>query len=85
MWPAGWAIVRGTSSRSASPRLPSVRTCRVVQTIEQPGNTVRRGLECLHMRGVLVCEETEELVCEETEEKDRNGKEHTVWRYRLAD
>ena len=37
------------------------------------------------MLGVLVCEETEELVCEETEEKDRNGKEHTVLRYRLAD
>jgi hypothetical protein len=37
--PAGWAVVRGTSSRQL--RLSSVRMCRVVQTIEQPGNCGR--------------------------------------------
>ena len=49
----------------------------VRKRISKPRNTVRRGLECLHMLGVLVCEETEET--------DSDGKEHTVWRYRLAD
>ena len=56
---------------------PGSRAADVRKRISQPRNTVRRGLECLHMLGALVCEETEET--------DRNGKEHTVWRYRLAD
>ena len=56
---------------------PGSRAADVRKRISKPRNTVRRGLECLHMLGALACEETEET--------DRDGKEHTVWRYRLAD
>jgi hypothetical protein len=56
---------------------PGSRATDVRKRISQPRNTVRRGLECLHMLGTLVCDETEET--------DRNGRERTISRYRLAD
>ena len=56
---------------------PGSRAADVRKRISQPRNTVRRGLECLHMLGALVCDETEDV--------DRNGKVYTMWRYRLAD
>jgi hypothetical protein len=56
---------------------PGSRAADVRKRISQPRNTVRRGLECLHMLGTLVCEETEE--------DDLNGKKHIVWRYALAE
>ena len=75
--PAGWAVVRGTSSRQLRHVSPQFVCVVLFRRLSSRATTVRRGLECLHMLGVLVCEETEE--------KDRNGKEHTVLRYRLAD
>ena len=56
---------------------PGSRAADVRKRISQPRNTVRRGLECLHMLGALVCDETEDV--------DRNGKFYTIFRYRLAD
>jgi hypothetical protein len=56
---------------------PNSRAADVRKRIFQPRNTVRRGLECLHMLRALVCEETEET--------GRDGKVLAVWRYRLAD
>jgi hypothetical protein len=56
---------------------PGSRATDVRKRISKPRNTVRRGLECLHMLGALACEESEET--------GRDGKEHVVWRYRLAD
>ena len=56
---------------------PGSRATDVRKRISKPRNTVRRGLECLHMLGALACEESEET--------GRDGKEHAVWRYRLAD
>ena len=56
---------------------PGSKATDVRKRISKPRNTVRRGLECLHMLGALACEETEET--------GRDGKEHVVWRYRLAD
>ena len=41
-----------------------------------PRNTVRRELEGMHMLGLLRCEETDEI--------GSDGKEYTVFRYRLA-
>jgi hypothetical protein len=55
---------------------PGSRVADVRKRISKPRNTVRRGLECLHMLGALACEESEET--------GRDGKEHVVWRYRLA-
>ena len=49
----------------------------VRKRISKPRNTVRRELECMHMLGLLRCDETEET--------GSDGKEHTIWRYRLAD
>ena len=55
---------------------PGSRATDVRKRISQPRNTVRRGLECLHMLGALACDETEET--------GRDGKEHgrgaTAWR-----
>ena len=56
---------------------PGSKATDVRKRISKPRNTVRRGLECLHVLGALACEETEET--------GRDGKEHVVWRYRLAD
>jgi hypothetical protein len=56
---------------------PGSRVADIRKRITQPRNTVRRGLDCLHMLGLLACEETEET--------DRNGKVQTVWCYGLAD
>jgi len=56
---------------------PDSRTAEVRKRISKPRNTVRRELECLHMLGLLSCDETEEF--------GKDGKEHTIWRYRLAD
>lgn len=56
---------------------PLSRATDVRKRISQPKTTVRRGLECLHMLGALVCEETEKT--------GSDGKEYTVSRYRLAD
>jgi hypothetical protein len=56
---------------------PGSRAADVRKRVSQPRNTVRRGLECLHMLGALVCDETEDV--------DRNGKFYTIFRYRLAD
>jgi hypothetical protein len=56
---------------------PDSRTADVRKRISKPRNTVRRELECLHMLQLLRCDETQE--------KDSQGKEYTVWRYRLDD
>jgi Bifunctional DNA primase/polymerase, N-terminal len=56
---------------------PGSRVADVRKRISQPRNTVRRELEALHMLGVLRCDE-EQIV-------GNDGKEHTIWRYRLAD
>ena len=56
---------------------PGSRTIDVRKRISKPRNTVRRELECMHMLGLLRCDETEET--------GKDGKEHTIWRYRLAD
>jgi hypothetical protein len=56
---------------------PNSRVYDIRKRISQPRNTVRRGVECLHMLGTLVCVETDET--------DRNGTIRTVFRYRLAD
>ena len=39
---------------------PGSRATDVRKRISKPRNTVRRGLECLHMLGALACDETEE-------------------------
>jgi hypothetical protein len=49
----------------------------VRKRISKPRNTVRRELECMHMLGLLCCDESEKT--------DRDGKDYTVWHYRLAD
>jgi hypothetical protein len=54
---------------------PDSRTADVRKRISKPRNTVRRELECLHMLQLLRCDETQE--------KDSQGKEYTIWRYRL--
>ena len=54
--------------------LSTVRDVR--RRISKPRNTVRRELEGMHMLGLLCCEETDET--------GRDGKEYTVFRYRLA-
>jgi bifunctional DNA primase/polymerase-like protein len=56
---------------------PDTLATDVRKRISKPSRTVRRELECLHMLGVLRCDETQET--------DREGKERTIWRYRLAD
>jgi hypothetical protein len=56
---------------------PGSRTIDVRKRISRPRNTVRRELECMHMLGLLCCDETEET--------GKDGKEHTIWHYRLAD
>jgi hypothetical protein len=48
----------------------------VRKRISKPRNTVRRELECLHALGLLRCDETEEI--------GNDGKERSIWRYRLA-
>ena len=53
------------------------RAADVRQRISKPRNTVRRELEGMHMLGLLRCDETEEI--------GNDGKERTIWRYRLAD
>jgi len=55
--------------------LSTVRDVR--KRISKPRNTVRRELEGMHMLGLLRCDETEDV--------GKDGKEHTIWRYRLAD
>jgi hypothetical protein len=56
---------------------PDSRLADVRKRLSMPRNTVRRGLDCLHLLGALTCEETKE-------KGDDDDKEHTVWRYRLA-
>lgn len=59
----------------ASHPLSVVRDVR--KRLSVPRTTVRRELECMYALRLLYCEETEEI--------GRDGKEHTIWRYRLAD
>jgi hypothetical protein len=54
--------------------LSTVRDVR--RRISKPRNTVRRELEGMHMLGLLRCDETDETASD--------GKEYTVFRYRLA-
>ena len=56
---------------------PDTRVAEVRKRISKPRNTVRRELECLHMLGLLRCDETEHT--------GSDGKVLTIWRYRLAD
>jgi Bifunctional DNA primase/polymerase, N-terminal len=56
---------------------PASRAADVRKRISKPRNTVRRELEGMHMLGLLRCDETEDV--------GRDGKEYTIWRYRLAD
>ena len=56
---------------------PSSRAADVRKRISKPRNTVRRELEGMHMLGLLRCDETEDV--------GKDGKEYTIWRYRLAD
>lgn len=49
----------------------------VRRRISKPRNTVRRELECMHMLGLLRCDETDQI--------GNDGKEYTIWHYRLAD
>jgi hypothetical protein len=53
------------------------RVTDVRKRLSMPRNTVRRGLETLQLLGALTCDETKET--------GSDGKEKTVWRYRLAD
>jgi hypothetical protein len=59
---------------ASNPR-STVRDVR--RRISKPRNSVRRELEGMHMLGLLRCDETDEI--------GNDGKEHTVWRYSLAD
>ena len=56
---------------------PGSLAAEVRKRISQPRSTVRRELECLHMLGLLCCDESEE--------QDASGKTYTIQRYRLAD
>jgi len=56
---------------------PYSRAADVRKRICKPRNTVRRELEGMHMLGLLHCDETEDV--------GRDGKQYTIWRYRLAD
>jgi hypothetical protein len=57
-------------------RNPRSRVTEVRKRISKPRNTVRRELECLHMLGVLTCDEEEKV--------GDDGKKHTTWHYQLA-
>ena len=56
---------------------PESQLVDVRKRISKPRNTVRRELECMHMLGLLRCDETDDV--------GSDGKRYTIWRYRLAD
>jgi Bifunctional DNA primase/polymerase, N-terminal len=56
---------------------PESQLVDVRKRISKPRNTVRRELECMHMLGLLRCDETDDI--------GSDGKRYTIWRYRLAD